>query len=297
MGTKKPNGYWTKEKCQEEAIKYKNKKDFRKQSGAAYTAAQKNNWLNDICEHMQELIKPVRYWTKEKCHVEALKYTTRSNFAEKSSAAYKNSIKYNYDVFSHMQELQKPNGYWTYEKCKEEALKYNTKKDFAKNSSGAYNTIRNNKWLDIFNHFQELQKPRGYWTKEKCQEEALKYTSKNDYRKNSATAYTIALKNNWIYDICGHMSGNLPRGYWTKEKCQEEALKYINRTEFKKSTAYTAAQKNDWLNDICGHMQELQKPHRYWTKEKCHVEALKYTTRNKYRKNSNSSYNKAKKTP
>jgi hypothetical protein len=36
------------------------------------------------------------------------------------------------------------------------------------------------------------------------------------------------------------------RGYWIKEKCQEEALKYKNRCEFTKCSmgAYLSAQRN-----------------------------------------------------
>jgi len=49
---KKPNGYWTKEKCQEEALKYKIKKDFIKNCRATYDAVSRNKWLNEICSHM-----------------------------------------------------------------------------------------------------------------------------------------------------------------------------------------------------------------------------------------------------
>ena len=58
-----------------------------------------------------------------------------------------------------------------------------------------------------------MKKPNGFWTKEKCREEALKYKSRNDFRKGvgSNWAYRISLKNNWMNDICMHMSviGNL----------------------------------------------------------------------------------------
>ena len=49
----KPKGYWTKERCQEEALKYESRLDFAKNSGGAYYKASKNNWLNDICSHMK----------------------------------------------------------------------------------------------------------------------------------------------------------------------------------------------------------------------------------------------------
>lgn len=71
---KKPAGYWTKERCHEEALKYKSRYEFEKNSGSACKAARKNKWMNEICSHMLYKIKPNNYWTKEKCYEEYLKY-------------------------------------------------------------------------------------------------------------------------------------------------------------------------------------------------------------------------------
>ena len=81
---------WTKEKCYKESIKYKNKRDFRKNSNA-YIAAHKYGWLDEICSHMTNLIKPKNFWTKEKCYEESLKYNSRENFRKGCSSAYNKS--------------------------------------------------------------------------------------------------------------------------------------------------------------------------------------------------------------
>ena len=44
--------YWTKNKCHTEALKYNLKIDFINNNNAAYCAAYRNKWLNDICSHM-----------------------------------------------------------------------------------------------------------------------------------------------------------------------------------------------------------------------------------------------------
>lgn len=44
----KPSGYWTKEKCVQEYLKFKNKTDFKKNCLNAYAAASKNGWLHEI---------------------------------------------------------------------------------------------------------------------------------------------------------------------------------------------------------------------------------------------------------
>lgn len=54
-------------------------------------------------------------------------------------------------------------------------------------------------WLnDITQH---LIKNRIYWTKEKCQNEALKYKTKSDFRKYSSSAYSISVHRKWLNDI------------------------------------------------------------------------------------------------
>lgn len=147
---------WTFEKCKEEALKYTTKKDFRKNSSACYSAAQKNGWLIELTKHMIQLVKP--------------------------------------------------NGYWTFERCKEEALKYNTRVEFQKKSSSAYGTAYKNKWLNsICGHMTIKHLPNGYWTFEKCKEEALKYKTKEDFKNNSLSAYSVSKKNKWFNDITKHM--------------------------------------------------------------------------------------------
>jgi len=49
------------------------------------------------------------------------------------------------------------------------------------------------------------RKPRNYWTKEKCREDALKYKSRNEFSLYSSIAYRTALNNNWLDDISVHM--------------------------------------------------------------------------------------------
>lgn len=45
----KCKGYWTKERCIEEAKKYKSQKNFREGSGGSYDRARKEGWIKEIC--------------------------------------------------------------------------------------------------------------------------------------------------------------------------------------------------------------------------------------------------------
>ena len=179
--------------------------------------------------------------------------------------------------------------YWTYERCKEEALKYKTKTEYQKNSKGSYNSSRNNGWFDeicshMINHIDN--KSYGYWTYERCKEEALKYKTRTEFKKNSAGACKSSIVNKWYEEICLHMIIPKKRihNYWTYERCKEEALKYKTKLEFKiNSKAYYPSIRKFWINDICSHM-----PSRYYeySKEECLKEALKYKTRTDFRENS-----------
>ena len=91
---------------------------------------------------------------------------------------------------------------WTKEVCKKEAMLYKNKKEFHKKNAGAYTASLKNKWLDEFypnSNQPNKQKPRGYWDIfENCQNEAIKYTSKSDFRINNLVAYRKAIQHKWI---------------------------------------------------------------------------------------------------
>jgi len=253
--------YWTFEKCKEEALKYEYRTKFYEKSKTAYQSARKNNWLNEICSHMKQKIKPKGYWTKEKCQAEALKYNLKKDFQKSNNGAYQSARKNNWlnEICSHMLEIKKPKGYWTKEKCQEEALKYTTKNDFRNGSISAYNSSVINDWKDeICSHMIIKEKhPNNYWTFEKCQEEALKYSNRKEFKKHSYKAYVASIDHKWLDDL--DIAGPIhhPKNYWTYEICQREAQKYINRSDFEKHSngAYQKASRSGWKDEICSHMK------------------------------------------
>jgi predicted GIY-YIG superfamily endonuclease len=197
---RKPNGYWTKEKCQEVALLCNRKCDFEKKYKSAYTKSLNNGWIDEICYHMNI--------TKEKCFKIASEYEYKTDFIRDNWNIYYVCCKNDwlYDVCKNLKLKQKPKKYWTFEKCKEEALKYKSKSEFQKKGKGAYTVSLKNKWLDkICTHMISGRKPNGYWCFEKCKEEALKYETKTDFLTKSKSAYSKSLSKKWIDEICKHM--------------------------------------------------------------------------------------------
>jgi len=96
------------------------------------------------------------------------------------------------------------------------ASSYYFRTEFARAAPSEYATARERGILNrICIHMVQKKMPHGYWTKENCHLEALKYDTRNDFQQESKSAYSVALKNGWLDDICGHM---IPQGNWTKRK-------------------------------------------------------------------------------
>jgi len=192
---------WTKEKCIEETQKYNTLKDLYTNSATIYHIILKNNWYDEICSHL--IVSKKNYWSYDECKKETLKYKNITDFRKNNRSVYNKCLINGWDKYlcSHMD-----NRFWTKEKCQKESLKYNSKNDFSVNSTSSYRSSLNNGWLDeICSHMEENRKPNGYWTKEKCQEEALKHETKHDFEKMSSSAYQTTNRNNWTEEICSHM--------------------------------------------------------------------------------------------
>ena len=210
MNKRKPKGYWTYDKCKEEALKYTSRSAFQDNSRGAYRTALKNGWMEYLCSHMVSPQKPSGYWDYNRCKEEALKYTSRSQFYRSGISAYKSALKNLWldSICSHMDELKKPKGFWfEKENCVVEAKKYNSRNDFYENSKGAYDSASKHFWLDeICKHMDGGIKPKGYWDiKDNCLKESKKYETRNELQKGCRSAYRSAMRNEWMDEICSHM--------------------------------------------------------------------------------------------
>jgi hypothetical protein len=193
--------------------------------------------------------------------------------------------------------MPKPAGYWTKDRVAAEAAKYQTRGAFAKGCMGAYNAAKRLECFDeICSHMERLQRPKGYWTKERITSEALRYQTLQAFQKGSRSAYTTAHREGWLDEVCSHMERlQQPNGYWTKERVAAEALRFESRSAFNKGfgSAYTIAHREGWLDEVCSHMERLHQPNGYWTKERVAAEALRFKSRSAFQKGSSSAYTTA----
>jgi hypothetical protein len=155
---KKKRNYWTKEKCAEEALKYKNRKEFQIHNKGSYLTALRKGWLEDICKHMNRPVNHNKIWYKGNCKEEALKYKTRNDFQNYSRGAYKAVVANQWldEICQHMILLRMPNNFWTKELVIKEVLKYNTRQEFRKSSHSAYHAASINDWLnEVCQHMEK----------------------------------------------------------------------------------------------------------------------------------------------
>ena len=116
---RKPNGYWTFDRLQAEALKYETRTTFFKTSGSAYNAAVNQSIFDEICSHMTFVRSD---WTYETLVVEALRYETRVTFQKGSKGAYLSAFRRGLldEICGHMEYIHTR---WTDEMLTAEALK------------------------------------------------------------------------------------------------------------------------------------------------------------------------------
>ena len=134
-------GKWSKEKCFEEARKYKTRSEFQRNASHAFATAMKKGWINEMDWFPIPKSHPNGYWTKERIIEAAKEYTTKKEFIKNNYAAYYAALKH--DVIDELTWLEGkkklPFGYWKdKEHCIEEAKKYKSKTEFQKNNQSAY---------------------------------------------------------------------------------------------------------------------------------------------------------------
>lgn len=171
---RKPDGYWTRKRIAEVAKKYKTRVEFMRGEVSAYNRASKNDWLDEVCAHMELLRKPNGYWTYKTILAEAKKYETLKEFRNGSSGAHDaaQAMGLMPELHSILRADKKPNGYWTYERVLKDAKQYTSRKEFMQKSCSAYGKAQKMGWLDkVCSHMQFSLKYRVWPVADLSEEE------------------------------------------------------------------------------------------------------------------------------
>lgn len=284
---RKPNNYWTKEKCEEIAKLYDNHGDFRLYDDSAVCAARRLKCYSEITSHF--IVKGSKHarfiysyeFLDNHVYV-GLTYNLNERQAKHAitGSVYEHCVRTNcrYNFVVHTEKPVEPE---IAKILEEECLKKYVMEGWiplnkVKTGSTGGDIIK--------------------WNFEECFKEALKFNSRQEFYKKSPSAYSSSLKNKWMDKVCGHMVIlKKPSGFYkTKDNCIEEALKCESRSELQSScsAAYKSIIKNNWSIEAFQHMKIKKQPRGYYTLEKCIEIAKNCNHMNDIRVNYGTAYNK-----
>ncbi len=141
--------FWNLDRCKIDALRFKTKIDWIKNSESSYKSALKNNWLEICSEHMIDgKIGCNRKYTLDECLIFAKKYSYSEEWKKSHNSSYKCSILAGwYSICcSHMTKLR---GAWnTIEKCHEISKKFRTKTEWRNNHPSSYAYAHKKGWIN-----------------------------------------------------------------------------------------------------------------------------------------------------
>lgn len=242
---RKPNGYWTLERCKAEATKYDSIHQWNKANGSSYNTALKKGWVEQCTQHMVPTQKPTGYWTLDRCKQSAAKYNSKSEWGKAEHSAINAARKKGWleQCCSHMQRPVVHNKKWTLKALLESAKKHKTIRDWREAEPTAYNTALRAGYIEQCTaHMQRLRKDKGCWSLESCLESAQKYSTIRDWRAADNGAVSAARRYGW-YDRCvAHMR---PLGH--KYKRAIYAFEFADNTAYVGLSADPAKRKRHHL--------------------------------------------------
>ena len=276
------NIQWSDQMIIDEAKKYKTRREFEVKSPSACAIARTRKLMDIACAHME------RVGNYSKRLVYAYEFPDNSVYI---GLTYNKRVRHN----DHISKPKSP----VYRKIAE--LKIEPKMIIISDSyidaesarileDETISAYQKKGWI-ILNSIKagglggtKTSGEKLYKDKNDCLKEALKYSTKQEFRESNAYAYRRAYDLQCLDEVCSHMKSRTI----SFEECKIEALKYKNVSEFlaKANNYYHRAYRMGWLNDITSHMRRYVM----WTPDLVAQEALKYSTRGEFSKKASSAY-------
>jgi len=295
---KNPNGYWTKERCEEESRKYHSKKEFVKGCSAAHHAAVVNGWLDDfdwLIDQRIDVIKGkidsvyVYIFEEFKTAYVGRTLMRRQKKRDKEHIFNFEADKVARYALEHHVPVP-PMKILESSLTLEEGL---DREDYWRNWYEQQGYTMLNKSATGIGKGSLGGISHGKWNRRTCREEAMKYKSSSEFEINSSGAYAAALRNGWLNDYTWFA---VLKQEWNKQTCFNEAKKYKTRGEFFNGSrgAYIKALKTGWISEYTWLSSRQSVSAGYWDNyEHCYEEAKKYKNRRAFLKGCSGAYRKA----
>ncbi len=333
MSGGKLHGHWSKQRCFEEARKYKFIHEFRDKCPGAYAAAIKFGWWAEIKPHFSAAIREI-HWNKKACMNDALLYDRRSEWAKSSEGAYRSALRNGWldDCCKHMDSSYIELARYIYaiynHKSFYVGLSFDPERRYSQHArtfeSSAYELIQEIHCFEVLGgpypedvsgekeefflkEFAEsgrtmLNKASSgslgareiLWTQEACIADALQYQTRSEWRSAEGSGYDTASRKGWLEICCAHM--NQRYNVWTDEDLVLEARKHQSKRDWRHSSpaSYDIAVRRPKALFAKATAHMPEHVNVKWTAEACLVEAKKYQSRKEWRDHQASSVAAAK---
>lgn len=241
--SRRPSGYWTKERCNEVANLCSTRSEFRIKYVSAYNNSWEYGWLDELCAHMDikgNLKKRLVYSYEFSDNFVYVGITCNMDRRNKQHCEIGGA------VFEH---INKSNILPIRKILSDGVVDVRKAQELEKMWVDRYSI---NGW-NILNKMKTggLGGNTIVWDKTNCLNVAILCKTRKEFSIRFVSAYINARKNGWLDEICSHMILlRKPKNYWNFENCKEAAKKYNTRFDFshKCSGAYFVSKKNNWLD-------------------------------------------------
>lgn len=271
---KKPDGYWTYEKCEEVIKKCKGRGELNTKYRGAYATISLNNW------DLFDKYLPLKDLSYTYCKTESLKYDYKKDLIKNNHSCYDKIIRKKwYELFKHMEKIgnKRKRLIYVYEfdnnscyvgltgNIQRRDIQHKSKKnndciykniqsgisykliivtDYIDSHTASekegeiLNEYKNNGWI-ILNKTKtgNLGSSDEKYTFDFCLSQALKYKSKREFIKNNKKIYHAMVGKKYIDDIYKKMNWKRKKteNYWNYDNCLSESLKYENVSDLIKN--------------------------------------------------------------
>lgn len=204
---RKPNGYWSKERCIKSASKHPTRIAWMRAQMPAYSAAHAYGWLDECCAHMKRLRAVKVSWTKKQCREKALGFSTRVAWSRGHHPTYRYAANMGWlrDCVRHMPPSE-TGLKWTPAACRKEAKRFSTRKEWREKSQNSYHAAGRYGILgELFKGQKSYRHHYASWTPKQLRERARKFKTRTAWFLGSNATYNVAKQKGCFEWCCAHM--------------------------------------------------------------------------------------------
>lgn len=244
---------------------YHTRIEFINNDKTAYSIALTRGILDKICAHMEWLSPRENHWTKELCHIEALKYNTKKDFLEGNLRAYAaaSSRGWMKDICGHMV----PRGNWVKRKVYvfvfSDGYAYvGLTQDVERRKRE--HTSKGRKLSPVYKHIQDTRASFEFKELTDWLPMDVAAIEEDKYIKQYANEGWKMLNRASAGSL-----GSSKHPFYTDERLKREIAKYKYYEDFIKGSRnyYKFLLYHRLVEQYCSHMKRRREPKRHWTLE------------------------------